>query len=233
MNIVITGASKGIGYAIATAFAQSGHTLWLCARGEVTLYNAVGALQTQYPTASVKGFAADLSTTAGVQAFAGFIQAGGAVPDILVNNAGQFVPGSIHSEPNGVLEQMIQTNLYSAYQLTRQLLPGMLAQKSGHIFNICSVASQQAYSNGGSCSISKFALMGFSKNLREELKSTGIKVTAVYPGAVYTASWDGSGVPPERIMEAKDIAAMIYAASLLSPQAVVEDIVLRPQLGDL
>jgi short-subunit dehydrogenase len=109
----------------------------------------------------------------------------------------------------------------------------MLQKGKGHIFNICSIASLDAYENGGSYSISKFALLGFSKNLRLELKDKGIKVTAVCPGAVYTNSWKGSGVDPKRIMEAEDIADMIYAASQLSPQAVVEDIVMRPQLGDL
>jgi NADP-dependent 3-hydroxy acid dehydrogenase YdfG len=109
----------------------------------------------------------------------------------------------------------------------------MIAQQSGHIFNMCSIASLQAYNNGGAYSISKFALAGFSKNLREEMKQHGIKVTTVYPGAAFTDSWAGSGVDPQRIMEASDIAEMIYTASRLSPQACVEDILLRPQLGDL
>jgi short-subunit dehydrogenase len=75
--------------------------------------------------------------------------------------------------------------------------------------------------------------MGFSKNLREELKPFNIKVTAVYPGAVYTSSWHGSGVSESRIMEASDIADVIFASSKLSQQACVEDIVIRPLLGDL
>ncbi|MBC7721603.1 MAG: SDR family oxidoreductase, partial [Pedobacter sp.] len=123
--------------------------------------------------------------------------------------------------------------LYSAYHLTRALLPKMMEQKSGSIFNICSIASLQAYANGGSYSISKYALLGFSKNLREELKPYGIKVSAVMPGATFTDSWAGSGINLERIMEANDVAKMVFAASQLSPQAVMEDIVLRPQLGDL
>ena len=69
--------------------------------------------------------------------------------------------------------------------------------------------------------------------MREELKPLGIKVTAVLPGAAYTDSWSGSGVDPKRIMEADDVAKMVFAASQLSSQAVVEDIILRPQLGDL
>ena len=109
----------------------------------------------------------------------------------------------------------------------------MIKVGRGHIFNICSIASLQAYSQGGSYSISKFALDGFSKNLRLELKDKGIKVTGVYPGATFTNSWAGSGVEPSRIMEAQDIAKMILAATQLSPQAVVEDIVMRPLLGDV
>ena len=88
-----------------------------------------------------------------------------------------------------------------------------MAQKSGHIFTICSIASLQAYPNGGAYSISKFALLGFTKNLRQELKPHSIKVTAIIPGAIYTDSWIGSGVSPERIMEAEDIASIIYNAS--------------------
>jgi short-subunit dehydrogenase len=152
---------------------------------------------------------------------------------VLINNAGQFLPGSVHDEAEGTLEQMIAVNLYSAYHLTRALLPGMMTRRSGHIFNICSVASLQAYPNGGAYSISKWALAGFSANLREELKTHGIKVTSVYPGAAYTDSWAGSGVAPARIMEAADVAEMVFAASRLSPQATVEEILLRPQLGDL
>jgi short-subunit dehydrogenase len=128
---------------------------------------------------------------------------------------------------------MISVNLYSAYHFTRTLLPVMMKAKQGHIFNMCSIASLNAYANGGSYSISKFALLGFSKNLREEMKPFGIKVTAVCPGATMSNSWDGVDIDPERIMEAKDIAEMIFAASKLSPMAVVEDIILRPQLGDL
>jgi short-subunit dehydrogenase len=109
----------------------------------------------------------------------------------------------------------------------------MMKNNSGHIFNMCSIASLKAYHNGGSYSISKYALKGFSENLREEMKPFNIKVTAVYPGAVLTATWDGADIPPARIMEADDVATMIYAASFLTPQACVEDIVIRPLLGDL
>ena len=152
---------------------------------------------------------------------------------MLINNAGSFIQGSVHNEPDGALEEMMQTNLYSAYHLTRMLLPSMMHRKSGHIFNICSIASLQAYPNGGAYSISKWALDGFSKNLREEMKPFNIKVTAVFPGATYTDSWKSSGIDSKRFMEANDVASIVYAASQLSPLACVEDIILRPQLGDI
>jgi len=232
MNIIITGASKGIGKAIAQQFAAAGHTLLLCSRNEKQLYDTVAILQTHYPQCTIKAMLVDMSVKEEAKKF-GVWSLGFGVPDIVINNAGQFLPGSVYNEEEGVLEQMIEVNLYSAYHLTRTVLPAMIAAKRGHIFNICSIASLHAYSNGGSYSISKFALLGFSKNLREELKTHGIKVTAVCPGATMSASWEGFEVDTTRIMEADDVAKMIYASTQLSPQAVVEDIVMRPQFGDL
>ena len=232
MNTVITGASKGIGLAIAKIFASNGHDLFLTSKTEQDLNKTVAQLQATYPNVIIEAKAADLSDKLGVDAFSKWCLQKTA-PNILVNNAGYFMPGKIQDEAEGQLATQLNTNLFSAYHLTRALLPSMLANKEGHIFNICSIASLAAYENGGSYSISKFALLGFSKNLRLELKDKGIKVTAVCPGAVYTNSWAGSGVDTKRIMEAEDIAKMIYAATQLSPQAVVEDIVMRPLLGDL
>ncbi|MEO5650136.1 MAG: SDR family oxidoreductase [Ginsengibacter sp.] len=233
MNIVITGASKGMGKAMAEKFAGVKNKIFICARNEKELAETANAIEKKYKNASVKYFAADLSNRVSAQKFADWISGQKTKTDILINNAGNFIPGSIYNEKEGTLEKMIQNNLYSAYYITRALLPAMMEKRSGHIFNVCSIASLHAYANGGSYSISKYALMGFSKNLREEMKPFNIKVTAVYPGAVYTSSWEGSDISPSRIMEVNDIADMIYAASLLSPQACVEDIVVRPLLGDL
>ena len=234
MNIVVTGASKGIGKAVAEAFAARfpGCHLILCARhmsGTITWQQALTARH----QCRVTSFDADLSQRDGVEAFADHVLQACEVIDVLVNNAGYFEPGSVHDEPEGTLERMLDINLLSAYHLTRRLIPGMKACRSGHVFNICSVAALQAYPNGGAYSISKWALLGFSRNLREEMKPHGIKVTAVHPGATLTASWDGFDIDPSRIMESEDVAAMISAAAGLSPQACVEDILMRPHLGDL
>jgi short-subunit dehydrogenase len=232
MLVVITGASQGIGYAVAEAFAAAGHSLCICSKTASRLKEATESLQKTYPTVTIHSMQADLSKQSDCDAFGNWCLSLG-TPSILINNAGFFLPGNLMEEAQGVLETQIAANLYSAYYTSRAIIPAMIKAGNGHIFNICSIASLHAYPQGGSYSISKYALDGFSKNLREELKDKGIKVTGVYPGATYTNSWAGSGVAPARIMEAQDIAKMIYAATQLSPQAVVEDIVMRPQLGDL
>jgi len=233
MTSIITGASRGLGKGIATQFAAAGYDLILSSRDQAALDAVVRELGDRYPAITIRSKAADLSDKVQAQELGRWILGFGIPVDVLVNNAGQFVYGSLYQESEGVLEQLMAINLYSAYHLTRTLLPAMMARKAGHIFNICSIASLQAYHHGGAYGISKYSLAGFSANLREEMKEYGIKVTAVYPGAAFTDSWAGSGVDPHRIMEAADIARMVVAAAGLSPQATVEEIVLRPQLGDL
>lgn len=233
MNIVITGAGKGMGKALTLRFATQNNNIFICSRTESELKEVVEEVESTCPGSQVNYFVTDLSHQKGVLDFAAWIDQQGVTVDILINNAGNFIPGSVYNEEEGTLEKMIETNLYSAYYLTRALLPKMMQEKRGHIFNMSSIAALQAYNNGGAYSISKFALTGFSKNLREEMKPFNIKVTTVYPGAVYTSSWAGSGVLPERIMEENDIAELIYSAASLSPQACVEDIIVRPVQGDL
>ena len=232
MNIVITGAARGIGKAIAQAFAAEGNTIYLCARNEDSLKATAIEIKNSNPAATVHYFVADLSIKNDADLFAEFCLAIG-TPDVLVNNAGGFVPGNIIDEPDGNLETMLANNLYSAYFITRKLAPAMKEKASGHIFNICSIAAKKAYDGGGSYSISKFAMDGFSQNLRHELMPFGIKVTTVFPGAVFTDSWAGFDNSTNRIMEANDVAKIILACTKLSPSAVPEEILLRPQLGDL
>ena len=231
-NVVITGASRGIGKAVAEIFAANGHDLFLSSRNEVALYKSMEELQTKYPSVSIKAKAFDLTDKKQAKDLGTWCLKY-IVPDIIVNNAGLFEPGSVHNEPEGLLEKQLAINLNSAYHLTRTLLPKMMERRSGHIFNLCSIASLDAYENGGAYSISKFAIYGFSKNLREEMKPYNIKVTSVHPGAVLTDSWRDYDNSSKRIMEAGDIAKMIFACTQLSAAACVEDILIRPQLGDL
>lgn len=230
--VVVTGGTKGIGRAIVNLFAKEGFSVATCARSEDDLAELRDTVKTEYDVL-VHTYSADLSKKHKVVDFIEFVRLTGKKVKILVNNTGVFIPGEVLQEEDGVLEKMINTNLYSAYHLTRGLAPDMKKEKSGHIFNLCSVASLKAYPNAGSYSISKFALYGFSQVLREELKEFGIRVTSILAGAVKTPSWDGVEIPDERFMKPEDIAETIYSTYKLSERTVVEDIVLRPQLGDL
>jgi len=232
MTVLITGASRGFGKAIAEIFAANGHDLLLSSRNGADLYKTMAELQTTYPSVTIKAKEFDLSDKAQVKELGAWCL-GIAIPDVLVNNAGVFEPGSVYNEPEGSLESQMAINLYSAYHLTRILLTKMMERRAGHIFNLCSIAALKAYDNGGAYSISKHAIHGFSRNLREEMKPYNIKVTSVFPGAALTDSWSGFDNSGKRIMEAEDIAKMIFACTQLSPAACVEDIVIRPQLGDL
>ena len=232
MNAVITGGSRGIGRAIAEKYASLGYNILLCSKNERGLEDTVEEMRKNFPGAEIWAKQADLSKKQDVIRFAEWCLSR-VVPDILVNNAGIYLPGNVHDEPEGQMEDLMNINFFSAYHLTRLLLPSMIRRRSGHVFNIASIASLQAYPGGGAYSISKFALMGFSKNLRHELRDKGIKVTTIYPGAVETDTWGGFDNSTARIMLASDIAEAVAAAGSLSPQAVVEDIIIRPQLGDL
>lgn len=233
MNIVITGATKGIGRAIAEQFASQGFDIAVCARTAEDLQQFVIDFAEKYPDVEVLTHVIDMRQKEEVIAFADFVKKHWETVDIVVNNAGVFLPGNIQEEAEGTLETMIETNLYSAYYFTRSMLPQMNGNGKKHIFNICSVASLKAYPQGGSYSISKFALLGFSQNLRQELLEKNIRVTAVMPGATWSASWAGVELPESRLMQAQDIAISIWNAWSLSASSVVEDIILRPQLGDL
>lgn len=232
LNVIITGASKGIGKAVADIFAANGHNLFLCSRGAAALYKTMEELMNKYPTVTIKAKPFDLSKKETAKAFAAWCLAQ-AIPDVLVNNAGTFAPGSVYNEEEGSLEKMIEGNLYSAYNVTRGVLPAMMERKNGHVINICSIASLKAYNNGGAYSISKFAMLGFSKNLREEMKPYGVKVTAIMPGATYTDSWAAGELDTQRFMTVDDVAKMVFTVSQLSDRTDVEDIIMRPQHGDL
>lgn len=233
MNAVITGATKGIGRAISELLAENGYNLIFNSRNEEDLMQMQSSLQEKFPKQQFHYKATDMGLKSEVLEFGEFVLSKSEKIDVIINNAGVFLPGSVHEEEDGSLEKMIDTNLYSAYYLTKSLIHKMIEQKSGHVFNICSIASKIAYPNGGSYSISKFALLGFSKVLREELKDKGIKVTSVLPGATWSNSWAGVDLPESRLMQAEDIAKSVLSALSMRASAVVEEIIIRPQLGDL
>ncbi|UZD22360.1 SDR family oxidoreductase [Algoriphagus halophytocola] len=231
-SILVTGGTKGIGRAIIERFASEGFDIFTCARNAADLKALQEELQAKYRDIQVLAIQADLSKKSDVTRLISEVKAV-ATPDVLVNNTGVFLPGAIHNEPEGNFELMMETNLFSAYYVTRGFAEDMIARKSGHIFSLGSVAGLTAYPNGGSYAVSKWAMLGMTKCLREELKPHQIKVTSILAGATYTASWEGVDLPIERFMKATDVAESVWAAYNLSPQSVVEELVIRPQLGDI
>lgn len=220
---VITGGSRGIGKALVDKYSSEGYKVLSCSRKAVE-----GGEDND-----VIFFQCDLSTTQGQKNFVEFVKNNSDSVDILINNSGVYIPGQIHNEEEGVLETMINTNLYSAYHVTRGLIGSMIENKKGHIFNICSTASIMPYINGGSYCISKYAMYGMTKVLREEMKEHEVKVTAILPGATFTSSFDGTDFPEERLMKPEDVSDSVFSISQLSFRACVEELILRPQLGDL
>jgi NAD(P)-dependent dehydrogenase (short-subunit alcohol dehydrogenase family) len=232
--LVVTGATKGIGRAIVDLFVGHGFDVAVCARTDADVTALAAALQAQMkPGQRFVARVCNVRDRASLRAFADAVLAELGTVDILVNNAGVFIPGTMQDEADDAFEMIMETNVFSAYHLSRALLPAMLTAQRGHIINICSVASIRAYPTGGSYSVSKFAMLGLSKGLREELKGRNIKVTALLPGAVWTDSWSSSGVAEERLMPAGDIARIVWDVAHLSANTVVEEMVIRPMLGDL
>ncbi|MCC5935986.1 MAG: SDR family oxidoreductase [Lunatimonas sp.] len=231
-SILVTGGTKGIGRAILYRFAQEGFDLYTCSRSQKNLDELSEQLTSRFPGIKVCTYVADLGHKEEAKQFAAAVSSQ-IVPDVLVNNTGVFLPGALHNEPEGHFETTLQTNLFSAYYITRAFVEGFIRRKAGHIFSIGSIAGLTAYPNGGSYAVSKWAMLGFTKCLRQELLPHGIRVTSVLPGATLTASWEGVDLPPDRFMKPEDVAETVWSAYNLSPQSVVEEIVIRPQLGDI
>lgn len=230
---VITGGTKGIGKALVKKFVLNGWDVATCSRNEKDLRELKMEMEDLYKGVHLHIFRADLSDKDQVLKFIDFVEGLEPQVGVLINNAGVFIPGAIHEEPEEVMEMMMKTNLYSAYYLTRGLIGKMKARKSGHVFNICSTASITPYVNGGSYCMSKYALYGMTKVLREEMKTHGVRVTAVLPGATRTASWEGTDLPEERFIRPEDVADSVWSAFSASPRTVVEEVLIRPQLGDI
>jgi len=231
--VVVTGGTKGMGKAIVEKFAEEGFDIVTCGRNQEMLNGLQAEINGQSPSVEINTLPVDLSRKDDVEKFIKFVQGFNKPVDVLVNNAGVYLPGNSFEEPEGQLETLINTNLYGPYYLTRGLIKDMIKRKSGYIFNICSIASIMAYKNSGSYTISKFALLGFTKSLRDEMKTHNVRVTAVIPGAVLTPAWDGMDIPPERFIKAKDIASTVFSAYSLSGNTVIEEILIQPQGGDL
>ncbi len=231
-SILITGSTKGIGNAIASKFAANQYNLILIARSDKDLQDQKKNLLEQFDI-DIVCISADMSEKKQVQKIVEHLRELNITPDIIVNNIGIYQPSTIFDEDDILMEKMMNINYYSGYYLTKTLLPSMLERNSGHIFSICSVANINPVKQAFAYTISKYAVYGFIKTLRESLIETEIKTTAIIPGSTLTASWDGTTVESERFIMADDIAETIFMAANLSKGACLEEIIIRPQHGQI
>lgn len=231
--VLITGASQGIGEALALAFAGGipGARLALVARQAGKLQRVARACRAL--GAETRVFPADVSDAAAVEALArAVLRVWGGV-DVLVNNAGRFAPGSFLESSVADFDAMIAANLRSVFLVSRAFVPGMITRGHGDVFNMSSIAGLQPYSSSAGYCAAKFGVTGLSKVMRADLRSRGVRVCTVYPGATVSPAWEGSGVSPDRMMPAEDIAQAFLDVYRLTRRTVVEEIVLRPQAGDI
>ena len=153
--------------------------------------------------------------------------------DVLINNAGQYHGAKFLEYTVEDFDRMVSANLRSCFLVARAFAPGMVQRGRGDIFNMGSVASLKALPNGAGYCAAKFGVLGLSRCLRDELKEHGVRVTTVMPGAAWSPSWGKSGIPAERMMPDTDIGRAFLEIYRMTRRTVVEEIVLRPQLGDI
>ena len=232
-HILVTGASQGIGAAIAAIFARE-------TRGRLSLVaRQIGKLRGIAKQCRAEGaeaaeaFRCDVSDARAVHEMARQVRSRMGEVDVIVNNAGSFRPEPLMKMSLIGFEAMLSANLRSAFLVTREFAPAMAKRRRGDIFFMASVAGFRGFPQGGAYVAAKHGVVGLARAFRAELKSRGVRVVTILPGATWSPSWEGSGVPRERMMAAEDVARAFYDAYRLSRRTVVEEIILRPQLGDV
>lgn len=232
MDAVITGASQGIGQAIAEAFAEAPDArIALVARTEPKLQAVAETCESKGADALV--CPTDVTDDAAVAQMADAVRDVWGVPDVLINNAGAFTPAPLDETSPDAFRAQVDINLNAPFVVTKAFLDGMVARGSGHLFFMASVAALQAYPGSVAYCAAKHGLLGLARVVREETNDQGLRVTTLLPGATRTPSWEGTDLPDARFMDPDDVAQAVVDAYRLSGRTVVEEIVLRPQEGDV
>jgi short-subunit dehydrogenase len=227
----ITGASRGIGAATAIALAERHVRVVLSARHSEGLQKMAQTITENGGRALI--VACDVGKKDQVERAVATIKKEWGAITLLVNNAGTAVFRKIVDTKEDDWDLMMNVNLKSAFLCTQAVLPDMIAAQEGHIINIVSVAGRQAFYNCGGYCASKFGLQGFTDVLRMEVRKHGIKVTAVLPGATDTSIWGTSQVDRSRMMKPENIGNAIADLCASTVTGMVEELVIRPQGGDL
>lgn len=228
-SVLITGGSKGIGLSIAKMFAEkTDHPLVLIARNTSDLEKAKQQCL-DWGAPKVETISADLTSEKEIAA----IDFRLLKPGILVNNAGVFLFKQLADTTAEEFDRQYRLNTFSTFNITKQVLPVLKEQERGLIVNICSQASKKGYGDSGAYTMSKHALLGYTRSLRKELAKTNIAVTAINLGQTYSTSWEGVDIETEKLIDPEDVGRMIVSLSELSARSVVEEIDIMPQGGEV
>lgn len=224
-NALITGASRGIGRAIALQLASLGYRVFLLGRDRAAL-DAVAAACPPASAATLDGDLRDCefidTAITGAIAFMGTI-------DVLINNAGAAVHGAVQDADMSAWRDVLDVNFMATASLTRQVLPGMIERGSGAIINISSINGRHVNAGSAIYAATKHALNGFSGCLFEDVREHGVKVSTIMPGFVATDMTAPLGKDAGRMIRPDDIAdAVVYVLSA-SPACCPTEIVIRPQ----
>jgi short-subunit dehydrogenase len=226
MKAVISGATRGIGKAIAEKLAIQGFDLVLMARNEKAL--TLCKLELSKPNITVEYLAIDFSKESYIEVLAQNSSLFEKTT-ILVNNFGIYSMQNAADIELVKLKDQMQLNLYSAISLTQNILDGS-GSTLKNIINIASVMSIQATSFAADYSISKHAFKAWNDALREELRSKNMKVSAIFPGSVNTSSWDGIEVDRSEMIQAEDIAECVSCILKMKSRTLLEEIHISPQI---
>ncbi len=223
---LVTGASRGIGLAIAGRLGQMGARLALCARDEGRLESAAAGLRRAGIEASA--FVADVTRADSIASLVERTRAGLGPIDILVNNAGIGTFGPAHELSEADWDAVLDTNLKSVFLITRAVAPQMISRRTGHIINIASLAGKNAFPGGGIYCASKWGLLGLTYCLAEDLRGYGIRVAAVCPGSVDTEFSPHPGKDAAKMLQPEDVAHAVATLVTQAPQSFISEVLLRP-----
>jgi NADP-dependent 3-hydroxy acid dehydrogenase YdfG len=229
----ITGASSGIGRALAERFVSQGDTVIATARSLANLTILQEQLSSSLGSCAI--YQCDVSSEEQVRATAGALLAKFGTLDILINNAGVTYFKDFINTSTAEFDEVVATNLRGLFLTTKAVLPKMLENKSGSIINVLSYAAKTTYTGSSAYATSKAGAEAMMNVLRAETRDKGIKIVNVYPGAVFTSIWH----PKHRekyghqMMQPADVAQVVYKLSCEPPSVMIEDIIIRPQVGDL
>lgn len=226
---VVTGATEGIGRAIALALGQRGARLALCARTRERVRATVDDLTSQGIDAW--GAPCDVSEHASVASFAEQVSQQRGPVQVVVNNAGLGHIAPFTDLTVRQIDESLAVNVKGVMLVTKAFLPGMLERKSGQIVNIVSLAGRNGFVGGTVYSASKHAVLGFSRSLMLEVRKSNIRVIAVCPGSVETPFFDKAGVElpnADKVLQPQDVAEAVVAALELPARALVSELDLRP-----